>query len=48
MVIAVRIPTDVYDAYCKTSNESDVPIRSIMRHILTAHAPWSRAERRRA
>jgi hypothetical protein len=39
MVVNVRIPVDVYDAYCRCAHHHDAYVRSILRHILTLHAP---------
>lgn len=39
LVISVRLPEHVYDAYIKTARRHDVDVRTVMRRILTVHAP---------
>lgn len=39
MVIKVRLGVDVYDAYCRVALKSRQPVRSVLRHVLTIHAP---------
>jgi len=42
MVINVRIPIAVYDRYCAVAlrtRPGPIAVRSVLRHILTLHAP---------
>lgn len=41
LVVNVRIRADVYDAYCRAALKSRQPVRSVLRHVLTLHAPAS-------
>lgn len=38
-VVQIRIGTDVYDAYCRAALKSRQPLRSVLRRVLTIHAP---------
>jgi hypothetical protein len=38
-VVNVRIPDNIYDAYCKASVRTDIDVRTIMRQVLTFYAP---------
>jgi hypothetical protein len=42
LVINVRIPIDVYDRYCivaQRTRPGPISVRSVLRHIITLHAP---------
>ncbi len=39
LVIQVRLTMSIYDAYIKAALKAQVPVRSVMRHVLEKHAP---------
>lgn len=39
LVVNVRLPEHVYDAYCKTALRCDIDVRTIMRQVLMFYAP---------
>lgn len=41
LVVSVRIPVAVYDAYCRQSNATGEPVRAAMKAALCVRAPFS-------
>lgn len=39
LVVSVRLPDDVYDAYCRGAIRSEEEVRTIIRRVLTQYAP---------
>lgn len=39
LVINVRVPDHVYDAYCRAALRVDEDVREVMRTVLTYYAP---------
>jgi hypothetical protein len=42
LVINVRLTEDVYDAYCRSALRSRVPVRQVLRRVLSRYAPPDR------
>jgi hypothetical protein len=39
LVVNVRLTIATYDAYCRCAVQSGQDVRTILRHVLTLHAP---------
>lgn len=39
LIVSVRLPASVYDRYCQQANHSGYSVRSVLRRVLTKHAP---------
>ena len=39
IVVSVRLPAEIYDGYCRCARRAKLPVRAVLRQILTFYAP---------
>lgn len=43
IVVNVRLPISVYDAYCRAAYHAEEPVRTLLRQVLTQYMPAAAA-----
>ncbi len=39
IVVSVRLPAEIYDGYCRCARRARLPVRAVLRQVLTFYVP---------